>query len=48
MPITEYCNPDVVCCEANASIAEVAALMRKHHIDAAPYRPRLPGKEQSD
>ncbi|CAM3389453.1 DNA binding HTH domain-containing protein [Bordetella sputigena] len=24
------------------------ALMRKHHIDAAPYRPRLPGKEQSD
>ncbi len=32
MPITEYCNPDVVCCEANASIAEVAVLMRKHHI----------------
>jgi len=32
MPISECCNIGVVCCEANASIPEVAALMRKHHV----------------
>lgn len=32
MPIDECCNIGVVCCEANASIPEVAGLMRKHHV----------------
>lgn len=32
MPITDYCNPDVVCCEVTASLAEVASLMRAHHV----------------
>jgi CBS domain-containing protein len=32
MPISECCNIGVVCCEVNASIPEVAALMRKHHV----------------
>ena len=32
MPISECCNIGVVCCEANASIPEIAQLMRKHHV----------------
>lgn len=32
MPIGECCVIDVVCCEANALIPEVAALMRQHHV----------------
>jgi len=32
MPIGDCCKLDVVCCEAEASIAEVAALMREHHV----------------
>ena len=32
MPISECCNINLACCEANASIPEVAALMRKHHV----------------
>lgn len=32
MAISECCNIGVVCCEANALIPEVAALMRKHHV----------------
>ncbi len=32
MPINECCNTNVVCCEANSAIPEVAALMRKHHV----------------
>lgn len=32
MPINECCNINVVCCEADAPIQEVAALMRKHHV----------------
>lgn len=32
MPINECCNIDVVCCDADASIPDVAALMRKHHV----------------
>lgn len=32
MPISECCNIGVVCCEATASIPEVASLMRKHHV----------------
>lgn len=32
MPINECCNTDVVFCEADASIPEVAELMRKHHV----------------
>ncbi len=32
MPIREYCNLGVVCCEPDAPISEVAALMRKHHV----------------
>ena len=32
MAINECCNIDVVCCGADTSIPDVAALMRKHHI----------------
>lgn len=32
MPISECCITDVVCCEADTSIPEVAALMRQHHV----------------
>jgi CBS domain-containing protein len=32
MPISECCNIGVVCCEATASLPEVAGLMRKHHV----------------
>jgi CBS domain-containing protein len=32
MPISECSNIGVVCCGADASIPEVAALMRKHHV----------------
>jgi predicted transcriptional regulator len=32
MTIREYCNANVICCEPDASISEVAALMRKHHV----------------
>ena len=32
MPISECCNIGVVCCEADTSIPDVAALMRKHHV----------------
>jgi signal-transduction protein with cAMP-binding, CBS, and nucleotidyltransferase domain len=32
MPIGEFCKLDVVCVEATASIAEVAGLMREHHV----------------
>lgn len=32
MAIREYCNLNVTCCEPDAPIAEVAALMRRHHV----------------
>jgi CBS domain-containing protein len=32
MPISECSNIGVVCCEADASVPDVAALMRKHHV----------------
>jgi len=32
MSIRECCNIGVVCCEAETTIPEVAALMRKHHV----------------
>jgi len=32
MSIRDYCNLNVICCEADAPIAEVAMLMRKHHV----------------
>lgn len=32
MPINECCNIGVVCCEASASIPQIAQLMRKHHV----------------
>lgn len=32
MPIDECCNLGVVCCEADATVPEVAGLMRKHHV----------------
>ncbi len=32
MPISECCNIGVVCCEGDATMPEVAALMRKHHV----------------
>jgi len=32
MPISECCNIGVVCCESNASIPQIAHLMRKHHV----------------
>lgn len=32
MAISEFCKLDVVCCDASASISEVAELMRVHHV----------------
>jgi CBS domain-containing protein len=32
MAISECCNVDVVCCDADTPVPEVAALMRKHHV----------------
>lgn len=32
MPINECCKLDVVCCETDASIPQVAELMRRHHV----------------
>jgi CBS domain-containing protein len=32
MPISECCNKRVVSCTADATLPEVAALMRKHHV----------------
>ena len=32
MLIRDYCNMNVICCESDAPIAEVAALMRRHHV----------------
>lgn len=32
MPVSECCNVNVVCCEADTPISEVAGLMRKHHV----------------
>lgn len=32
MFIRDYCNMNVICCEPDAPIAEVAALMRRHHV----------------
>lgn len=32
MPISECCSIGVVCCKADASIPEIAHLMRKHHV----------------
>jgi CBS domain-containing protein len=32
MPVSECCNVDVVCCEADTAVTDVAALMRKHHV----------------
>ena len=32
MLVRDYCNMDVICCMPDASIAEVAALMRHHHV----------------
>ncbi|MDO8300462.1 CBS domain-containing protein [Lacisediminimonas sp.] len=32
MPISECCIRDVICCNAEATLQEAAALMRKHHV----------------
>lgn len=32
MPIEEICNIGVICCESDAPLPEVAALMRNHHV----------------
>lgn len=32
MAVREYCNLNVICCEPDTPIAEVAMLMRKHHV----------------
>lgn len=32
MPIGELCNVDVICCDTNTSVAEIAVLMRRHHV----------------
>ncbi len=32
MPISECCNPGVVCCEAGIPIPQLAAMMRRHHV----------------
>lgn len=34
MAINECCSIGVVCCEADTSVFNVAALMRKHHVGA--------------
>ncbi len=32
MLVRDYCNMNVICCDPDAPIAEVAALMRRHHV----------------
>ena len=32
MLVRDYCNMNVICCEPDAPIAEVAGLMRRHHV----------------
>ena len=32
MSIRDYCNMNVICCESDKVISEVAALMRRHHV----------------
>ncbi len=32
MLVREYCNMNVICCEPDMPIAEVAGLMRRHHV----------------
>ncbi len=32
MLIRDYCNMNVICCDANTGIALVAGLMRRHHV----------------
>jgi CBS domain-containing protein len=32
MSIRSYCNLNVICCEADSTVAEIAALMRHHHV----------------
>jgi CBS domain-containing protein len=32
MTVREYCNLNVICCEPDTPVAEVAMLMRKHHV----------------
>ena len=32
MFIRDYCNLNVICCEPDAPVAEVAGLMRRHHV----------------
>lgn len=32
MLVRDYANMNVICCEADTPIAEVAALMRRHHV----------------
>ena len=32
MFIRDYCNMNVICCEPDAPVAEVAGLMRRHHV----------------
>lgn len=32
MLIRDYCNMNVICCDADTSIALVAGLMRRHHV----------------
>ena len=32
MSIRSYCNLNVICCEAGSTVAEIAALMRRHHV----------------
>ncbi|TFW06303.1 CBS domain-containing protein [Oxalobacteraceae bacterium OM1] len=34
MPISECCNLDVVRCDADTPVQDVAALMRRHHVGA--------------
>jgi len=32
MLVRDYANMNVICCDADAPVAEVAALMRRHHV----------------
>jgi CBS domain-containing protein len=46
MLVNECCNPEVVCCEPETVVQEVAALMRRHHVGSVvvvdPEDRRLP------
>ena len=45
MTVREYCNMNVICCGRDASVSEVAALMRHHHVgDVVVVEPNASGE----